>query len=160
MKKKNGGFKNKFGTKKIYVHLDGKIKNPGVIEIEENSRLNDAIEKCNTEIKKKIANPFEPILGVEFGLREKRAALVSAISDLEVARVEHNKPFLDISKIKSGLQVLNKQKAYYEILPIHETYLKQLKEKEDADSMFKQLKEDALTKKKCRFVKHMLHPTE
>ena len=110
--------------------------------------LNDAIEKCNTEIKKKIANPFEPILGVEFGLREKRAALVSAISDLEVARVEHNKPFLDISKIKSGLQVLNKQKAYYEILPIHETYLKQLKEKEDADSMFKQLKEDALTKKK------------
>ena len=110
--------------------------------------LNDAIEKCNTEIKKKIANPFEPILGVEFGLREKRAALVSAISDLEVARVEHNKPFLDISKIKSELQVLNKQKAYYEILPIHETYLKQLKEKEYADSQFKQLKEDALTKKK------------
>lgn len=43
---KNGGFKNKFGNKKIYIHLDGKIKNPGVIEIEENSRLNDAIEKA------------------------------------------------------------------------------------------------------------------
>ncbi|KAB0576665.1 AAA family ATPase [Fusobacterium naviforme] len=110
--------------------------------------LNDAIEKCNTEIKKKIANPFEPILGVEFVLQEKRAALVSAISDLEAARIEHNKPFRDISKIKSELQMLNKQKAYYEILPIHATYLKQLKEKEDADSKFKQLKEDALTKKK------------
>ena len=67
---------------------------------------------------------------------------------MEAARVEYNKPFRDISKIRSELQVLNKQRAYYEILPIYETYLKQSKEKEDADSKFEQLKEDALTKKK------------
>ncbi len=38
--------KQEESKQKIYVHIDGMVKKPGLIELKENARLNDAIEKA------------------------------------------------------------------------------------------------------------------
>ena len=111
------------------------------------SALNEAISDCNLIIQKKIDDPFTPIPNCTLPLHEKREALINALANLEMARKTYNEPFENISKLQSQLVELNRQRAYYEILPLFQSYGRQLAEKGTEDEKLRQLITDTTQKK-------------
>ncbi len=96
--------------------------------------LNAAIEELNSALDAKISNPYAPIELRQLNIGGKVSALKAALEQLEVARLDYNKPLNNIPTLQRKLQDLNAARAYYEIEEYHETYLTQKAAKEKVDS--------------------------
>ena len=110
--------------------------------------LNETIEFCNIDIKKKIENPFLKIEEKTYNLQGKLQLLCERLNLLEEDRVRYNKPFDDITKLEQELQLLNKQRAYYEIFSSYNNFTKQSQIKEQEMQKLKTLIENANIEKR------------
>lgn len=91
--------------------------------------MNEVIAKCNKYIKQKSESIYTPITDVEFGLAEKRTTLCEALKALDADRIRYNNQFSKVKTTKKLLRTLNNQLAYYDIIDLYKSYLKQLDEK-------------------------------
>lgn len=89
--------------------------------------VNNIIKSTNELLKEKIDNPYKVIIVKELGLEVAVKRLIELLSELESARVEYNRPFENIPKLKSSLNKLNNELAYYEIIDLYNSFLEQEK---------------------------------
>lgn len=105
------------------------------------AKFNNEIERVNTLLARKIENPYSPIeislLRFNFFYDEMKRSL----SDLEAARIEHNRSVTDLDPIKAELRKINDDIAYYDIYDHHQKYRKQIAEKNKAEKALNEIKE-------------------
>lgn len=79
--------KQEESKQKIYVHIDGMVKKPGLIELKEDARLNDAIEKAEGLTDKADTELINLAMQLEDGTK----IYIPSIDDRK--RNEENKQF-------------------------------------------------------------------
>lgn len=102
--------------------------------------LNSEINVINNYIQEKIDKPYNPIVVDKFMLQEKCKYLNTALLSLENARKKYNEPFENARKIKSELETLNDERAYYEIESLYSTFLVQEAKKQSEDKKLAECK--------------------
>ncbi len=102
------------------------------------NNLNEAINRVNEAIERKIQNPYAPIDLKNENIEEKVNELRTALNKLETERNKYNAPLQNINAVTKDLHNINGQIAYYEIEDLYSTYLKQMSEKEKAESLLGQ----------------------
>lgn len=139
-KKKLSNFK----LTQISINLDPFVKLPECLRLRVSNalnKLNDAIDKNNIQIQKKLDNPFDKFPVKSYNVESKMKRLSLELSLLEEARTEYNKQFDEIEKLQKKLLIYNSNRAYYEIYPLYNKYLQQCYEKAKQDELLHELED-------------------
>lgn len=110
--------------------------------------INSSIQKNNSLIQRKKANPYEPIEAENLKVKELICQLAEVLKKLETERIEYNKQVMDTGPIRAKLNEINSFIAYYDVKDFVADYEKQQREYERAEEAFKAAKADYDTKKK------------
>lgn len=147
-------------VKKHQEELQSYIVEQIVINLEPYEKLEsyktcvDLINKINTEImgnneklKRKIANPYEPIITNNTRVNTLVTQLITALENLEKARVEYNKTATRTDLIIIELDRVNSEIAFYDIIDLYKQYKKQEKEYITAKELYNKLNAEYNEKK-------------
>lgn len=110
--------------------------------------LRDLINEINRYLQNKIDKPYNPIITKTFKLQSKVNVLNEAMKKLEEARKKYNEPFENARKVRSELETLNNERAYYEIANLYESYLEQDKKKKEEDIRLRDVKKTLMDSEK------------
>lgn len=102
---------------------------------------NAEVAQINADIDNKISNVFSPIITTT-KLRAKHQAVVSAFTELEAKRKEHNKNITNTRPLIEKLQTINADIASYDIAASYEKYLAQKKIHDSAVITLDSLKQE------------------
>ncbi len=118
-----------------YEKLEGHLECIDLI-----TKINDAIQECNNNLEKKIENPYEPITMDVSIIKKLATQLITALGNLEKARVEYNKAAKKTEPIISELNDINSAIAYYDVVDLATQYDKQFKEYVEAKKLHEEFK--------------------
>lgn len=107
-----------------------------------------SIQKNNSLIQQKKANPYEPIETNNLKVKELICQLTKVLEKLEEERAEYNKKVADTGSIIARLNEINSHIAYYDVKDLVAEYEQQKVEYERAEEAFKTAKEKYDTKEK------------
>lgn len=79
------------------------------------SRINAAVQENNTNLEKKIANPYEPIFCEISNIETLITQFIIALEDLENKRVAYNRTVKKTAPITADLHRINSEIAHYDI---------------------------------------------
>lgn len=79
------------------------------------SCINSAIQENNTNLERKIANPYEPIFCETSNIETLITQFIVALEDLENKRVTYNKTVKKTAPIIANLNRINSEIAHYDI---------------------------------------------
>jgi len=103
-------------------------------------KINAAIKNSDDNLKKKIENPYEPIVTKTTSTKSLVTQLISALEDLEKARAEYNKAAKKTDPIIKELNRINSEIAHYDVADLALQYDKQRDEYVAAEKLRKELK--------------------
>lgn len=101
--------------------------------------LNGTIEQINNCVDQKILNVFSPIIVEPFCLAEKLQAFITAMSQLEELRLQHNRSVTDPKPIRTELESINADIASYDIKAPYARYIAQLEEYNSAKTAYESI---------------------
>lgn len=103
-------------------------------------KVNIAIQENNEKLEMKIANPYQPIAAHPTNVKTLVAQLITALGNLEKARVEYNKAVTKIDPIIKELNQINYEIAHYDIKDLYDQLQKQQKEYNEVNKLYNTLK--------------------
>lgn len=104
------------------------------------AKINNAIQENNDNLKKKIENPYEPIITKATTVKAMVTQLITALENLEKARAEYNKAAKKTEPIIKELNRINSEIAHYDVADLAVQLDKQQKEYIAAEKSYKELK--------------------
>lgn len=113
------------------------------------NKINAAIQGMNHNLGKKINNPYEPIFEKTASVKSQVTQLITALEDLEKARVEYNKAAKKTSPIIEELNRINSEIANYDVAGFAVQHDKQQEEYNAAQALHNKLKAIYDVKKKA-----------
>lgn len=122
-----------------YKDLDESLVNECQKCLEE---FNKEINKINYNILAKQENVYKPIKIEELNISLKFSTLIDSLKHLEEVRNDFNKSVTDVSLIKTKLEEINNNIAYYDIKDNYDNYKKQLELKDKEDIKLKNYDKD------------------
>lgn len=81
-------------------------------------RINDSIQNCNDNLKKKNASPYNPIVTEVTMIQALLVQLNESLARLETARIEYNKKATATEPIIAELNRINGEIAYYDVVDL------------------------------------------
>lgn len=111
-------------------------------------KINIAIQENNDNLKKKIENPYEPIVIKATSVKTMATQLIIALEDLEKTRVEYNKAAKKTEPIIAELNLINSAIAHYDVADLAVQFDKQQEEYIAAKKRHEEIKEAYDIKKK------------
>ena len=91
------------------------------------TKINNAIEENNVNLKKKYYNPYEPIVVESSEIKNMAHQLKTVLFELEKERIEFNNVSKKIDILVNELNRINAEIAYYDVVKLSASYNKQEK---------------------------------
>jgi len=104
------------------------------------AKINAEIQESNENLKKKVENPYEPIVTRTTSVKTLVTQLITALEELEKARVAYNKAAKKTDPIIKELNRINGEIAHYDVVNLAAQYEKQQVEYVAAEKLRKELK--------------------
>lgn len=104
------------------------------------AKINNVIQENNDNLKKKIRNPYEPIITKTTTVKAMITQLITALEDLEKTREEYNKAAKKTEPIIKDLNRINSEIAHYDVADLAVRLDKQEKEYIAAEKLNEELK--------------------
>jgi len=123
----------------MYINLDGDIVNECKSLLD---NFDESIECINTEIIAKQDNVYLPRIFLTVSIEEKFRKLIEQLKKLEENRILYNNGATDTKTIKSTLNEINSDIAYYDIKDIYESYVDKANEKNKEDAILAGIKNE------------------
>ncbi|HOT60566.1 MAG TPA: AAA family ATPase, partial [Spirochaetales bacterium] len=112
------------------------------------NKINATIQGNNEKLKKKITNPYESIVTNTISVKTLVTQLITALEDLEKARVEYNKAVTKTDPIIKELNRINSEIAHYDVIDLSTQLDKQQNEYIVVETLYCELKVAYEEKKK------------
>lgn len=126
-----------------FSKLDGYQQCVDMIE-----KINTSIEQYNGLIKKKVDNPYGPIVVIDQGLQIMANQLDDMLMDLEKSRVDYNSLTKRTAPLVDELNQINSEITYYDVANLVIQYEEQQREFDVAERKLSDLKENYIIKSK------------
>jgi len=111
------------------------------------AQFNEVVKAFNDAIQKKINAPYEALPYTPFGLVGALVRTNQAIAVLEAQRVAFNNGIRDRDGLKTELQQLNKEIAYYDIADEYAAYVRYENERQQANRQMSDITSELEAKK-------------
>lgn len=96
---------NREAKKKIMVHVAGEVNNPGIVEVEEGSRLKDAVESAGGFTDEANQNK----VNLAYEVKDEQKIVIPNIkqNDEDISVVDNNEDFIENSMTKGTIVNIN-----------------------------------------------------